>query len=115
VSDTEESVSRETRRLPGHRARVVLTDGTEHVARVTNREYVLWDKTAPRHKWGSGQEVPFRFATFLAFAALKRDGLIDLTFEKFEEVCEVCDDISDEEEEEDVARPTKPGRRRGSS
>lgn len=113
-TEDDTAVSRETeRRLPGHRARVVLTDGTEMVVRITNREYVLWDKTAPKHKWGSAQEHPFLFATFLSFAAARRDDLTDLTFEKWEAVCEVNDDLP--EEEEDRARPTKPGRRRGSS
>jgi hypothetical protein len=50
----------EDRTLPGHRMRVSMADGTTYTVRITNRDRVAWDKTAPRHKWGnaSGGAVP---------------------------------------------------------
>ena len=94
----------EERTLPGHRMRVAMADGSEYVVRITNRDRVAWDKTAPRHKWGSATEVPFLASTFLAWSAAYREGLTDLKFEAF---ADACDDLADITTTEDAARPTR--------
>lgn len=94
----------EERALPGHRMRVSMSDGAEYTVRVTNRDRVAWDKTAPRHKWGSASEVPFLASTFLAWSAAYREGLTDLKFEAFSDA---CDDLEDITELDDDARPTR--------
>lgn len=97
----------EERTLPGHRTKVTLADGTSYVVRITNREYLAWDKTAPRKKWGTAQDVPFLAATFMAWAAAKREGLTGSTFDAFSEECEEVEAI--QVEDEDLARPTRKG------
>jgi hypothetical protein len=99
VSITEE------RALPGRRAIVHLADGTSFQVRITNREYVRWDQTAPRKKWGNAADVPFLASTFLAWAAARRDDLTELTFEQFQDTCEEVENL--EEDDSDVARPTR--------
>lgn len=76
---------------PGTYADVVMTDGTAFSVRITNREYLAWDKTAPRHGWGKPADVPFLLATFLAFAAAKREGLFGGTFDAFKEAVDDVD------------------------
>jgi len=100
----------EPRALPGRRVSIVLDDGTPagvtHVVRVTNRELVLWDKTAPRRQWGAAQDVPFLANTFTAWAAARRAGVIgDLKFEAFQELCLDVTDLA--EDDSDAARPTR--------
>lgn len=92
------------RTLPGHRMRVSMSDGAEYTVRITNRDRVAWDKTAPRHKWGNASEVPFLASTFLAWSAAYREGLTDLKFEQFSDA---CDDLADVTETDDDARPTR--------
>lgn len=94
----------EERALPGHRMRVSMSSGEEFTVRVTNRDRVAWDKTAPRHKWGNAAEVPFLASTFLAWSAAYREGLTDLKFEAF---TDACDDLEDVTEVDDDARPTR--------
>jgi len=94
----------EQRSLPGHRMHVSMADGSEFDVRITNRDRVAWDKTAPRHKWGSASEVPFLASTFLAWSAAYREQLTDLKFEQFQEQ---CDDLRDLTAVEDDARPTR--------
>jgi hypothetical protein len=93
------------RTLPGHRMHVTMADGSEFTVRITNRDRVAWDKTAPRHKWGSASDVPFLASTFLAWSAAYREGHTTLTFERFQEQ---CDDLADlKPDEDDAARPTR--------
>jgi hypothetical protein len=96
----------EERRLPGHRMRVLMAGGAEFEVRITNRDRVAWDKTAPRHKWGTVAEVPFLASTFLAWSASYREGLTDLKFEAFEKECDHLEDLRADEAGDD-ARPTR--------
>jgi hypothetical protein len=84
--------------------RVSMNDGAEYTVRITNRDRVAWDKTAPRHKWGSASDVPFLASTFLAWSASYREGLTDLKFEQFSEACDDLVDVTDKDED---ARPTR--------
>jgi hypothetical protein len=106
-SNVRELATVEERVLPGHRTRATLSDGSSFVVRITNRERLAWDRTAPRKKWGTVQEVPFLASTFMAYCAAKREGLTALTFDQFSDVCEDLEDL--EEDESDVARPTRKG------
>lgn len=97
------------RKLPGRRALVTL-DGLEPFeVRIDNRDYLRWDKTAPRQKWVTGgKDAPptpvFLMATFLAWSAATRAQQTDLTFAQFEAAClEVEEQTADDSDE---ARPT---------
>jgi hypothetical protein len=107
----------EAAKLPGHYCTVILAgDPTTYTVRVTNREYVAWDMTAPKHKWGTAQQAPFLSATFMAYAAGKREGLWSMSFDAFRERAEDVSSINEDEDGEDIgARPTTPAPPLGNS
>lgn len=92
------------RTLPGTYIDVTLTGGRTFTVRISNQDYIAWDKTAPKHKWGAYDTVPFRFATFLAFNAARREGLYTGTHAQFED--EVDGVERREVDGDDAARPT---------
>jgi hypothetical protein len=93
------------RKLPGRRCRVVLDGAEPFEVRVDNRDFLRWDKTAPRQKWGPGRDVPFLMATFLAWSAATRTGLTDLKWADFEAAALEVEELA--EEDSDLARPTR--------
>lgn len=95
----------DTRRVPGKRTRVLLEGHEPFEVRVDNRDYLRWDKTAPRQKWGAGQDVPFLFGTFLAWSAAVRAGLTTLKWEQFSAIALEVENVK--EEDEDLAGPTR--------
>lgn len=104
MTDTE-------RTLPGQRTRVTFVDGHEIVVRVLNPDYLRWDLSRGKRGWPAGSEAPFLFATFLAWSAAKREGVIaDMTYESFTEQCVDVTPIRQDEEKDpgDVIRPTLP-------
>jgi hypothetical protein len=72
-------------KLPTPTARVRLTDGRVLEARVINPDYLRWDRTASKHGWPKMADAPFLWQTFLAWSALRREGLIaeSVTWEEF--------------------------------
>lgn len=102
----------EERVLPGASTRVTMEDGTEFTVRITNRDYVAWDRTAPKKKWGKAEDVPFLAATFMAWTAARREGKTSLPFDQAgvinwtDSVADI-DSRRDEEDSEDAARPTR--------
>jgi len=100
------------RQLAGAVTKVTMTDGTEFTVRITNRDYVAWDRTAPRKKWGKAEDVPFLAATFMAWTAARREGKTSLPFDQAGAVnwVDSVDDIDsrqDDQDGDDVARPTR--------
>lgn len=93
-------------RLPGRAMRVMHGDEEVYEVRILNKDRVAWDKTAPKKKWGAATEVPFLASTFLAFCAMKREGLY---FDSFDAFCDWADDVEDitDEEEAQGADPTR--------
>jgi len=100
-------------RLVAPRVRVIRAsqNGSEPLEIQTdNRDLLAWEQTAIRHKWGSFQERPFKWLTFLSWSAARRAGTVEtsLTYEAWEaDVLSVADTASDE----DAGRPTdaEPG------
>ena len=74
-------------RLPTPLARVRLTDARVLQARILNPDYLTWERTASRHGWPRAATAPGLWQTFLAWSALRREGLIDtgVTWEDFSE------------------------------
>lgn len=61
-----------------------MLDGTEHTGViVTTADRMKLAATARRHKWGTLQDDPDRSITFLAWAALSRNGLYPRDFDTF--------------------------------
>lgn len=69
------------------RVRVTLDTGEVLEAQVRNPDYIRWDRTAAKHGWPSMAKVPVTWLTFVAWSALRREGLIPdaLTWEDFSE------------------------------
>lgn len=79
-------------------------DGSEPkpvLVQTANMDLLLWDKTRAAHKWPKMDESPFKWFTFLAWAAMRRLGMIavDLKYEKFEVVCLSVEPVEDEKQE----------------
>ena len=66
---------------------VLMEDGRTHTVRVRNPDYLRWDRTASKHGWPSMDKAPHTWLTFVAWSALRREGLIpdDMTWEAFSE------------------------------
>ena len=106
--DELQAVAEETTRaLPGRRYVVTMEDGQTFTARTSNREFVAWDKTAPRHKWGAAQDVPFLALSFTVWAAARRAEQLDqaVNFDRFIATCEHIEPVK--QDASDVARPTQ--------
>jgi hypothetical protein len=79
-----------------------------------NPDLIAWDMTHARHKWPELKEAPFKWLTFIAWHACRREGRIpaDLTYEAWEastlEITNLTDD-EDDEDGEGVADPSRPG------
>lgn len=91
----------------------VTIKGAEPVdVAIINPDRIRWDMTRSKQKWPSFSDAPFLGTTFLAWAAMKREGLYSDTFESFRDRdaldIESWDDADDNgaEEIEGVGNPT---------
>lgn len=62
---------------------VEFTDGREIDIDTTTRDYVNYENTARKHKWGPMGDNPAIWEAFAAWSALKRTGQFDGTWEAF--------------------------------
>lgn len=78
-----------------------------------NPDLIAWDMTHTRHKWPELKDAPFKWLTFIAWHACRREGRIpaDLTYETWEASTLEITNLTDEDDEDDegVADPTPPG------
>jgi hypothetical protein len=73
--------------IPTPRLKIWFTEDDDEptVVQTVNSDLVLMETTARKHNWGSMQDAPIKVGTFLAYAALKRKGLLNgETFEQFD-------------------------------
>jgi hypothetical protein len=51
-----------------------------------NPDMIAWDMTRQKHRWPEVKDAPFKWLTFLAWHACRREGRIppDLTYEQWE-------------------------------
>lgn len=94
------------------RLSVVISEDADAavVVQTINADMVLAERTARKHGWGKIQDSPMLMMTFMAWAALRRKGLIasELTWEQFEATCASLEDVSDAADDDDDAGPTPP-------
>lgn len=77
-----------------------------------NPDLIAWDMTRARHKWPETQAAPFKWMTFIAWHAARREGAIptDLTYEAFEGTTLAVQNLdADEEGEGGTVDPTHEG------
>jgi hypothetical protein len=71
-----------------------------------NPDLLRFEDTAARHKWAGPSVAPFRWLTFLAWAASKRTRLTELTWEDFAATTQQVENLN---REDTTATPTPPG------
>lgn len=78
---------------------VEMENGETHALAAKIKDLNRTEEIAARLKWGTNQESPFRWLTFLAYAVMTRTGLYDVTkgFDEFQEDCAMVSDGEDEE------------------
>lgn len=99
-------------RLVSPRIRVIR-DGVDEPLEVQtdNRDMLLWERTRTRHKdWPKMEDGPFKWMTFISWAAARRLGLINGqdTYEKWEASCVQVEALTDDEDDE-TGTPIEPG------
>ena len=82
---------------------VVLENGAEMDVQGTNRDLVRWDRTRAARKWPKHDEAPFLWMTFVAWAALNREGTYPGNFDQFDAEC-----LSVRTVDADGVDPTRP-------
>ena len=68
--------------------RVTPMDGPAYTVQPLNPDMLLYEDTAQTHRWrGGATDTPFRWMTFLAWAASRRTGVIDaaVTWDAFKQ------------------------------
>lgn len=82
-------------------------DGTflEAAVQTDNRDAVRWDMTRTRRQWPAIGDAPFLWGTFMAWAAMTREGDISEDFDSFNARCLQASARSDAE-----TRPVDPTR-----
>jgi hypothetical protein len=112
----------DTVRLAAPKLRVITVDGNTLDVQSANPDLIRYERTAARHKWPPMTEQPVTWLTFLAWAALRREGQLppDVTWERFaDDVClhveRAEDDDSDLDDDDRTdgeamfGDPTRPG------
>ena len=63
-----------------------MADGRQLLVQAVNADQLAWDRTAAKHGWPAAQAAPLTWATFVAWSAARREGLIDgMTWDDFSE------------------------------
>lgn len=103
-------------RLKSPHLQVVMADGSTFDVQTLNPDLVRYDLTRAKHGWPDGTKAPFLWLTFIAWAALRREGGIpnDMTWEAFNgEHCVAVTNVTDEDEADDGVGgspfPSAPG------
>lgn len=94
-------------KAPGQETTVTLKDGTTLNLQVTNPDMARWDMTRHKHKWPSMSEAPVLWATFTSWAAARRLGLTEVTFDAWRDSECIDVDMPQDEEDEDGLDPTQ--------
>jgi len=65
------------------RLQVRPATGDPYSVQAYNPDMLLFEETAAKHRWSGPSDAPFRWLTFLAWAASVREGRTELTWEQF--------------------------------
>jgi hypothetical protein len=97
-------------KLVAPRVRVIREGQDTLEIQTDNRDLLAWEQTAMKHKWGSFQDRPFKWLTFLSWSAARRTGdLNGLTYEAWESQVLSVSDMSAEDDDDETGTPTGPG------
>lgn len=76
-----------------------------------NPDLIAWDMTRARHKWPEVKDAPFKWLTFLAWHACRREGRIpsDLTYEAWEaSTLNVSNVAAEDDDDAEAGSPVDP-------
>lgn len=62
---------------------VIMEDGRTWDVQTDNRDMIRWDENAGKRGWPDPSKAPFLWLTFIAWAALRRQGLVELSWDDF--------------------------------
>lgn len=62
---------------------VLMVDGTLHTVDTILADQIAFSTTRQKHSWPSATEDPILFGSFLAFSAMKRQGLFTGSWPEF--------------------------------
>lgn len=63
---------------------VVMDDGSEFEVQAVNFDLLSYERYARAHKWPPATDAPMETATFVAWHALKREGILpEMTYDQF--------------------------------
>lgn len=90
------------------RLRWTGADGAEHTVQALNPDLLLFEDTAAKHRWPAASVAPFRWLTFLAWAASRRTKVIgtEVTWEVF---AATTQQVASVDTTPPTADPTPPG------
>jgi hypothetical protein len=73
-----------------------------------NPDLIAWDMTRAKHRWPEIKDAPFKWLTFLAWHACRREQRIprDLTYEEWEATTLNVSNLNDDDEEAAAVDPT---------
>jgi hypothetical protein len=73
-----------------------------------NPDLIAWDMTRAKHRWQEIKDAPFKWLTFLAWHACRREQRIprDLTYEEWEATTLNVSNLNDDDEEAAAVDPT---------
>lgn len=81
---------------------VELSNGETLEVQSKTADYILWEKTAKQHKWGTLSENPALWEAFIGWAACKRAGLYSGSWDQWQQDIEMVD-------AEQIERDPTPG------
>lgn len=74
----------QTPRLVAPLCVVIMEDGATFEVQATNYDMLSFERYGRAHKWPPANEIPMETATFVAWHALKREGILpDMTYDAF--------------------------------
>jgi len=95
----------DTASIQGQEATVHLANGQSVTVRIANPDLVRWDLTAHKHKWPDMEAAPMLWVTFVAWAAMTRQGLTKAKWDDFQ----ATECMGVEMAAEEAVDPTPPG------
>lgn len=77
-----------------------------------NPDLIAWDMTRAKHRWPEVKDAPFKWLTFIAWHACRREGSIprDLTYEEWEASTLNVANLNAEDDDANGVEPVDPTR-----
>ena len=75
-----------------------------------NPDLIAWDMTRAKHRWPEVKDAPFKWLTFLAWHACRREGRIpnDLRYEEWEATTLNISNLDADDDDDEAGHPVDP-------